>query len=76
MANCPSDSDVRAFIEEKRHALRAERKGAGRDVLLRAAMNHFGLSRKIALSIWSARLVIAKVAAEKCKTWNGQNAPK
>jgi hypothetical protein len=52
-ANCPSDSEVLAFMEEKRHALRAERKRAGRDVLLRAAMNHFGLPRKIALSIWN-----------------------
>lgn len=53
VANCPSDSDVLGFMEEKRHALRAERKRAGRDVLLRAAMNHFGLSRKITLSIWN-----------------------
>jgi hypothetical protein len=53
VANCSSDSEVLAFIEEKRHALRAERKKAGRDVLLGAAMNHFGLSRKIALSIWN-----------------------
>jgi hypothetical protein len=47
VANCPSDSEVLAFMEEKQHALRAERKRAGRDVLLRAAMNHFSLSRKI-----------------------------
>lgn len=53
VATRPSDSEVLAFIEEKRHALRAERKRAGRDVLLRAAMNNFGLSRKIALSIWN-----------------------
>jgi hypothetical protein len=53
IANCPSDSEVLAFMEEKRQALRAEHKRAGRDVLLRAAMNHFGLSRKIALSIWN-----------------------
>lgn len=53
VANRPSDSDVLAFMEEKRHVLRAERKRAGRDVLLRAAMNHFGLSRKITLSIWN-----------------------
>jgi hypothetical protein len=52
-ANRASDSEVLAFMEEKRHALRGERKRAGRDVLLRAAMNHFGLSRKIALSIWN-----------------------
>jgi hypothetical protein len=44
---------VLAFIEKKREALRAERKRAGRDVLLRAAMNHFDLSRKVALAIWN-----------------------
>jgi hypothetical protein len=48
-----SDDKVRAFIEETQKALRAERKRAGRDVLLRAAMNHFGLSRKVALDIWN-----------------------
>jgi hypothetical protein len=53
VANYPSDSEVLAFMEEKRNALRAERQRAGRDVLLRAAMNHFGLSRKITLSIWN-----------------------
>lgn len=53
IADCPSDSEVLAFMEEKRQALRAERKRAGRDVLLRAAMNHFGLSRKITLGIWN-----------------------
>jgi hypothetical protein len=53
VANCPSDNEVLAFMEEKRQALRAERKRAGRDVLLKAAMNQFGLSRKIALSIWN-----------------------
>lgn len=50
-ARRPSDSEVLAFIEETRQALRAERKRAGRDVLLRAATNHFDLSRKIALDI-------------------------
>jgi len=49
----PSDSEVRAFIEEKRKALRAERKRAGRDVLLSAAMSHFSVSRKVALDIWN-----------------------
>ena len=53
-ARRPSDGEVRAFTEEKRKALRAERKRAGRDVLLRAAMNHFGLSRKVALDIWNS----------------------
>jgi hypothetical protein len=48
-----SDGEVRAFIEEMRKALRAERKRAGRDVLLRAAMSHFSLSRKVALDIWN-----------------------
>ena len=52
-AGRPSDGEVRAFIEENRKALRAERKRAGRDVLLRAAMNHFGLSRKVALDFWN-----------------------
>jgi hypothetical protein len=49
-----SDRDVLEFIEEKRNALRAERKRAGRDVLLRAAINQFGLSRKVALDIWNS----------------------
>jgi hypothetical protein len=53
VANGPSDSEVLVFMEEKRTALRAERKRAGRDVLLKAAMNHFGLSRKVTLSIWN-----------------------
>jgi hypothetical protein len=53
VANGPSDGEVLAFMEEKRTALRAERKRAGRDVLLKAAMNHFGLSRKITLCIWN-----------------------
>lgn len=52
-ARRPSDSEVLAFMEETRQALRTERKRAGRDVLLRVAMNHFGLSRKITLSIWN-----------------------
>jgi hypothetical protein len=52
-AHHPSDGEVRAFIEEKREALRSERKRAGRDVLLGAAMSHFGLSRKVALDIWN-----------------------
>jgi len=53
-ARRPSDGEVLALIEEKRKAFRAERKRAGRDVLLRAAMNHFGLSRKVALDIWNS----------------------
>jgi hypothetical protein len=53
-ASRPSDSEVLAFMEEKRQALRAERKRAGRDVLLGAAMNHFGLSRKTTLDIWNS----------------------
>jgi hypothetical protein len=53
-ARRPSDSEVRAFIAAKRKALRAERKRAGRDVLLRAAMDHFSLSRKVALDIWNS----------------------
>ena len=53
-AHHPSDGEVLALIEEKRKALRAERRKAGRDVLLRAAMNHFGLSRKVVLDIWNS----------------------
>jgi hypothetical protein len=53
-ARRPSDGEVLALIEEKRKAFRAERKRAGRDVLLRVAMNHFGLSRKVALDIWNS----------------------
>ena len=53
-ARRPSDGEVLALIEEKRKALRAERRRAGRDVLLRAAMNHFGLSRKVILDIWNS----------------------
>jgi hypothetical protein len=52
-AHRPSDGEVRAFIEEKRKSLRAERKRAGRDVLLGVVMGHFGLSRKVALDIWN-----------------------
>src|SRR5882757_5843794 len=52
-ARRPSDSEVLAFMEEKRQALRTERKRAGRDVLLAAAKSYFGLSRKIALDIWN-----------------------
>jgi hypothetical protein len=53
-ARRPTDGEVLALIEEKRKALRAERRRAGRDVLLRAAMNHFGLSRKVILDIWNS----------------------
>jgi hypothetical protein len=53
-ARRPSDDEVLTLIEKKRKALRAERKGAGRDVLLKAAMNHFGLSRKVVLDIWNS----------------------
>jgi len=48
-----SGKDVAAFFEEERRSLRAERKRAGRDVLLKAAMDRFGLSRKVLLNIWS-----------------------
>jgi len=54
VARRPSDGEVLALIEGKRKALRAERRRAGRDVLLRAAMNHFGLSRKVVLDIWNS----------------------
>jgi hypothetical protein len=50
----PSDGEVLALFEERRKAFRAEHKKAGRDVLLRAAMNHFGLSRKVVLEIWNS----------------------
>ncbi len=49
----PSEGKVRTFIEEKRKALRGERKRAGRDVLLRAAMSQFGLPRKVLLELWN-----------------------
>jgi hypothetical protein len=52
-AGRPSDGEVRAFIEEKRKALRTERKRAGREVLRRAAMSHRSPSRKAALEIWN-----------------------
>jgi hypothetical protein len=67
----PSDGEVLAFIEEKRKALRAERRRAGRDVLLRAAMNHFGLSRKVALDIWNSAPRDRKGGRpKKAKTWD------
>jgi hypothetical protein len=53
-ASHPSDREVLALMEQKRKVFRAERKKAGRDVLLRAAMNHFGLSRKVVLAIWNS----------------------
>jgi hypothetical protein len=53
-ASHPSDREVLALIEEKRKVFRAERKRAGRDVLLRAAMTHFGLSQKVVLAIWNS----------------------
>ena len=53
-ARHPSTREVLALFDEKRETLRAERKGAGRDVLLRAAMNHFGLSQKVVLAIWNS----------------------
>jgi len=70
-AGGPSDDKVLAFIEEKRKALRAERTRAGRDVLLRAAMNHFGLSRKVALDIWNNAPRDRKGGRpKKAKTWS------
>lgn len=53
-ARHPSDREVLALIKEKREAFRAERKGAGRDELLKVAMNHFGLPRKVVLAIWNS----------------------
>ena len=50
----PSDTDVLAFFEAKRKSLRAERRRAGRDVLLRAAMDQFALSHKVVLDIWNS----------------------
>jgi hypothetical protein len=70
-ARRPSDGEVLALIEEKRKALRAERRRAGRDVLLRAAMNHFGLSRKVVLDIWNSAPRDRKGGRpKKAKTWN------
>jgi hypothetical protein len=45
---------VLALIEKKRQEFRGESKKAGRDVLLRVAINHFGLSRKVVLAIWNS----------------------
>src|SRR5262245_52132072 len=42
-ASSLTDDEVLVFMEERRKSLRAERKNAGRDVLLRAAMVRFGL---------------------------------
>lgn len=53
-AGHPSDREVLALMEQKRKVFRAEGKKAGRDVLLTAAMNHFGLSRKVVLAIWNS----------------------
>jgi len=53
-AQRPTDGEVLALIEQKRKEFRAERKKAGRDVLLRAAMNHFGLPQKVVLAIWNS----------------------
>jgi hypothetical protein len=53
-ARPPSDHEVLALIEEKRKEFRAEHKKAGRDVLLTAAMNHFGLPQKVVLAIWNS----------------------
>ena len=67
----PSNGEVLAVIEETRKALRAERKRAGRDVLLRAAMDHFGLPRKIALDIWKSAPRDRKGGRpRKTKTWD------
>jgi hypothetical protein len=66
----PSNGEVLAMIEETRKALRAERKRAGRDVLLRAAMDHFGLPRKVALDIWKSAPRDRKGGRpRKTKTW-------
>jgi hypothetical protein len=70
-ARRPTDGEVLALIEEKRKALRAERRRAGRDVLLRAAMNHFGLSRKVILDIWNSAPRDRKGGRpKKAKTWD------
>lgn len=53
-ARRPTDREVLALIEKKRKEFRADRKKAGRDVLLMAAMNHFGLPRKVVLAIWNS----------------------
>jgi len=70
-ARQPSNGEVLAMIEKMRKALRAERKRAGRDVLLRAAMDHFGLPRKIALDIWKSAPRDRKGGRpRKTKTWD------
>ncbi len=49
-----TDREVLALIEQKRKEFRAGGKKAGRDVLLRVAMNHFGLPQKVVLAIWNS----------------------
>jgi hypothetical protein len=51
--------------------LRAERRSAGRDVLLRAAMDHYGLPRKVALDVWKSASHDRKGGRpKKPKTWD------
>ena len=68
VARHPSDREALALFDEKREALRAERKAAGRDVLLRAAMNHFGLSQKVVLPSGTVRHGTVKVVDRRTKT--------
>lgn len=71
VARRASDAEVLALIEKKRRILRAERKKAGRDVLLKAAMNHFDLSRKVVLEIWNSAPRDRKGGRpKKIKTWS------
>jgi hypothetical protein len=53
-ARRPTDREVLALIEQTQKEFRAERKKAGRDVLLMVAMNHFGLPRKVVLDVWNS----------------------
>jgi hypothetical protein len=54
VARRPTDREVLALIEQKRKEFRGDRKKAGRDVLLMAAMNHFSLPRKVVLAVWNS----------------------
>lgn len=49
----PPDGEVVRFMQDRRNALRAAGRKAGREELLKEAMLRFGLQRKVALDIWN-----------------------